>query len=189
MTGILPVSGAGARISGSTPVGGHSTPSDFASLSPSGSLDWPTVGGAPVLPRAIGWQFVEDCDGGGAVCSGGVVGVGGACATTSTGVMSTSPSRNIEQFVGIPHKPTPSFPVPQRAGLFVIKQTVHMPRFELIVGSIVAARPNRADRCNPRHGKNDRIARRPGCCIERLASRKEALCPRRIRRAPVPVQP
>ena len=37
MTGILPVLGVGARISGSTPVGGQSTPSDLASLSPSGS--------------------------------------------------------------------------------------------------------------------------------------------------------
>jgi hypothetical protein len=38
MTGILlPVSGVGARISGSTPVGGQSTPSDLASLSLSGS--------------------------------------------------------------------------------------------------------------------------------------------------------
>lgn len=37
MTGILPVSGVGARISGSTPVGGQNTPSDLASLSLSGS--------------------------------------------------------------------------------------------------------------------------------------------------------
>ena len=37
MTGILPVSGVGARISGSTPVGGQNTPSDLASLSPRGS--------------------------------------------------------------------------------------------------------------------------------------------------------
>ncbi len=37
ITGILPVSGVGARISGSTPVGGQSTPSDLASLSLSGS--------------------------------------------------------------------------------------------------------------------------------------------------------
>ncbi len=37
MTGILPVSGVGARISGSTPVGGQSTPSDLVSLSLSGS--------------------------------------------------------------------------------------------------------------------------------------------------------
>ena len=43
MTGILPVLGVGARISGSTPVGGQSTPSDLASLSPSGSARgrWP----------------------------------------------------------------------------------------------------------------------------------------------------
>jgi hypothetical protein len=37
MTGILPVSGVGARIFGSTPVGGQNTPSDLASLSLSGS--------------------------------------------------------------------------------------------------------------------------------------------------------
>jgi hypothetical protein len=37
ITGILPVSGVGARISGSTPDGGHNTPSDFASLSPRSS--------------------------------------------------------------------------------------------------------------------------------------------------------
>jgi hypothetical protein len=37
ITGVLPASGVGARISGSTPVGGHNTPSDLASLSPSGS--------------------------------------------------------------------------------------------------------------------------------------------------------
>jgi hypothetical protein len=37
MTGMLPVSGVGARISGSTPAGGQSTPSELASLSPSGS--------------------------------------------------------------------------------------------------------------------------------------------------------
>jgi hypothetical protein len=39
ITGILPpASGVGARISGSTPVGGHNTPFDFASLSPNGSV-------------------------------------------------------------------------------------------------------------------------------------------------------
>jgi hypothetical protein len=43
ITGVLPVFGVGARISGSTPDGGHNTPSDFASLSPSGSLRWPVV--------------------------------------------------------------------------------------------------------------------------------------------------
>lgn len=43
ITGVLPVSGVGARISGSTPDGGHNTPSDFASLSPRGSALWPVV--------------------------------------------------------------------------------------------------------------------------------------------------
>ena len=38
ITGVLPASGVGARISGSTPAGGHNTPSDFASLSLKGSL-------------------------------------------------------------------------------------------------------------------------------------------------------
>ena len=37
ITGVLPASGVGARISGSTPAGGHSTPSERANLSPSGS--------------------------------------------------------------------------------------------------------------------------------------------------------
>jgi hypothetical protein len=43
MTGLLPVLGVGAWISGSTPDGGHSTPSDFANLSPNGSRLWPVV--------------------------------------------------------------------------------------------------------------------------------------------------
>ena len=43
ITGVLPVSGVGARICGSTPAGGHNTPSDLASLSPSGSRTSPVV--------------------------------------------------------------------------------------------------------------------------------------------------
>lgn len=43
ITGVLPVSGVGARISGSTPVGGHNTPSDLASLSPNCSGACPVV--------------------------------------------------------------------------------------------------------------------------------------------------
>ena len=45
--------GRGSRISGSTSAGGHSTPSDFASLSLSGSPAWPVVvpSGA-IVPRA-----------------------------------------------------------------------------------------------------------------------------------------
>src|SRR3984885_11472064 len=43
ITGVLPVSGVGACICGSTPAGGHNTPSDRASLSPSGSRASPIV--------------------------------------------------------------------------------------------------------------------------------------------------
>jgi hypothetical protein len=83
ITGMLPPSGVGARISGSTPAGGHNTPSDFASLSPSGSAARPVVepSGA-LLPRGgtgrIGAQLSAAA--GGAVWAGGVAGAGGACA-------------------------------------------------------------------------------------------------------------
>jgi len=65
---VFPVSGVGARISGSTPAGGHSTPSDFASLSPSGSALSPVVepSGAKV-PRGgtgrTGPQLLTDAGG------------------------------------------------------------------------------------------------------------------------------
>src|SRR6478672_1568821 len=85
ITGVLPPSGVGARISGSMPAGGHSTPSDLASLSPSGSVRWPVVvpSGADVLGWAgccIGEQLLDLAGAGGAVWAGGVVGAGGACA-------------------------------------------------------------------------------------------------------------
>src|SRR5882757_204448 len=87
MMGVLPVSGVGARIAGSTPVGGHSTPSDLASLSPSGSARWPVVPpcGA-ILPcgvDSVGAQLSTPRTGGGAVWAGGVTGVGGACANAA----------------------------------------------------------------------------------------------------------
>ena len=88
ITGVLPVSGVGARISGSTPVGGHNTPSDFASLSPSGSAACPVVepSGA-MVPRGgtgcVGAQLLAGA--GGAVWAGGVAGVGGDCATATPG--------------------------------------------------------------------------------------------------------
>jgi hypothetical protein len=80
MTGILPALGVGARISGSTPVGGQSTPSDL--VSPSGSA----CGSVVVVPcGAMVPCCGIDCVGaqplagaGGAVCAGGVFGVGGA---------------------------------------------------------------------------------------------------------------
>jgi len=83
ITGVLPASGVGARISGSTPAGGHNTPPDLASLSPSGSAALPVVepSGA-TLPRGgtgrIGSQLLAGA--GGAVWAGGVTGEGGACA-------------------------------------------------------------------------------------------------------------
>src|SRR5512143_1805605 len=85
ITGVLPVSGVGARISGSMHEGGQSTPSDRASLSPSGSLAWPMVvpSGATESCGAlgrVGAHSAERCAAGGAVCCGGVAGAGGACA-------------------------------------------------------------------------------------------------------------
>jgi hypothetical protein len=83
ITGVLPASGVGARISGSTPAGGHSTPSDLASLSPSGSRFWPVVcpSGAGPVPFSIGEQLAGRFGAGGAVCCAGVDGDGGACAS------------------------------------------------------------------------------------------------------------
>jgi hypothetical protein len=53
ITGVLPPSGVGAWISESAVEGGHSTPPDLASLSPSDSPVWPVVtpsgAGAPPL--------------------------------------------------------------------------------------------------------------------------------------------
>jgi hypothetical protein len=82
ITGVLPASGVGARICGSTPGGGHSTPSDLASLLPSGSLACPVVVPGSLLGRgrtdfASGAQSSADAV---AVGAGGVVGEGGACA-------------------------------------------------------------------------------------------------------------
>jgi hypothetical protein len=98
ITGMLPPSGVGARISGSIPAGGHSTPSDLASLSPSGSVRWPVVvpSGADGLGWAgccIGAQLLDLA--GGAVWAGGVVGAGGACAMARPGAaINTHESRS-----------------------------------------------------------------------------------------------
>jgi hypothetical protein len=83
ITGILPPSGVGARISGSTLDGGHKVPSDLASLSPSGSRDSPTVEPSVFVPvpfGGIGAQLVGGKAVGGAACARGVAGEAGACA-------------------------------------------------------------------------------------------------------------
>jgi hypothetical protein len=120
MIGILPVpvSGVGARISGSTSDGGHSTPSDRASLSPSGSWDWPTVEsrGAFAPPEPIRSQLVGDCGGGGAVCCEGVAGVGGDCAIASADVASNAQTINSERFVCMRTQPRSEASVPTSSG-------------------------------------------------------------------------
>ena len=91
ITGILPALGVGARISGSTPEGGHKTPSDFASLSPSGSARCPVVvpSDGPVFwDGRIGAQPPAGAGVAGvAVWAGGVAGTGGACALAISGTV------------------------------------------------------------------------------------------------------
>jgi hypothetical protein len=99
--GVLPMSGAGARIPRSTSAGGHSTPSDLASLSLIGSFTRPTVeSSSPLGPSGpIGSQPTGDCEGGGAIRSGGVVGVGGACAAAMLDITTNPQIDNSERFV------------------------------------------------------------------------------------------
>src|SRR3954469_9762095 len=85
ITGVLPTCGGGACICGSAPGGGDSTPSERASLSPSGSARWPVVVSCgatlPCAVDCVGAQLVVREDG--AVWAGGVVGAGGACANAA----------------------------------------------------------------------------------------------------------
>src|SRR5665213_3206341 len=103
ITGILPVSGVGARIAGSTPAGGHNTPSDLASLSPSGSLLWPTVVpcGA-IVPRGVdcvGAHSVARDGAGGAVWAGGVARHGGAWALAAPDAATSATERSNVCFI------------------------------------------------------------------------------------------
>lgn len=101
ITGVLPVSGVGARISGSTPAGGQSTPSDLASLSPSGSARWPAEPPGSTVPCGlvrVGTQFV-DGRGGVAVGAGGVA-VGGACAKAAL-EQARRAARKIDRFISM----------------------------------------------------------------------------------------
>ena len=98
ITGVSPVSGVGARISGSTPDGGHNTPSDSASLSPRGLPERPTVEpSGEVAPRgAMAAQSRAGDGAAGAVCCGGVAGVGGACASAALDATPNTQPANIK---------------------------------------------------------------------------------------------
>jgi hypothetical protein len=73
ITRMVPVSGAGARIWGSTPGGGHKTPSDCASLSVNGACAWPVVVSfGAILPCGVvcvGAQPAARSGAGGEVCA------------------------------------------------------------------------------------------------------------------------
>jgi hypothetical protein len=106
ITGIFPASGVGARISGSMPEGGHSTPFDFASLSPSGSDARPVVEpcGAPVPRGGGGAHSVDVAGAGGAVCAGGVAGDNGACACEAPESASNAAVSNKERLIRMQRK-------------------------------------------------------------------------------------
>ena len=116
---MLPVSGVGAWISGSTPEGGHSTPSALASLSPSGSARWPVVlpSGA-MVPRGgtgcIGEQLVARATAGGAVWAGGVAGEGGACALAAVDAAISRPNAKRVGFIVIRAKRPARAQVPRK---------------------------------------------------------------------------
>src|ERR1700692_4756831 len=118
MSGVLPVSGVGARISGSTPEGGHNTPSDFASLSPSGSLLWPVVvpsGTAPCgVTGCIGAQPPPRDGIGGAVWACGVLGDGGACALAAPDAASRTLAIRLTDLIDMREKRSAGAEVPPK---------------------------------------------------------------------------
>src|SRR5579871_3829668 len=91
MSGLPPAPGVGARISGSTPAGGHKAPLDLANLPLKGSLACPVVVPGSVFGRGS-TGFVIDAQSSTevvAVGCGGVVTDGGAWANTpETGTIS-----------------------------------------------------------------------------------------------------
>jgi hypothetical protein len=115
---VLPVSGVGACICGSTPAGGHNTPSDRASLSPSGSRASPVVvpcGGIVPFRGAdgIGAHSLECAGDGGAVCAGGVAGNGGAWALATPDAAVSTQQRKSECFVPMQGKRRAGVEVPR----------------------------------------------------------------------------
>jgi hypothetical protein len=100
ITGVLPAFGVGARISGSTPAGGQSTPLDLASLSDNGSPACPVVvpSGAILLRGVTGagsqlfaWASAAGGD--------GVVSEGGACAAAADTEMISPKARGSAYFL------------------------------------------------------------------------------------------
>ncbi len=94
ITGVLPVLGVGNRMAGSTPVGGHSTPSDFASLSASGSLclsaGFPNGAMSPLEVDWVGAQLVGPGAGAAVADEGGAVAV---CAAAMPDAVSSNHKR------------------------------------------------------------------------------------------------
>jgi hypothetical protein len=116
ITGVLPVSGVGARICGSTPAGGHNTPSDLAILSPSGSRTSPVVipcGIISPVRGADGNGAQSPAGAGGAVRAGGVAGVGGACALAAPDTANTHKIVS-ERFIRILEKRPARLEVPRK---------------------------------------------------------------------------
>jgi hypothetical protein len=123
---VLPVSGVGACICGSTPAGGHNTPSDRASLSPSGSRASPVVvpcGGIAPCRGAdgIGAHSLACAGDGGAVCAGGVAGNGGAWAPAAPDTAVITQHKKSERFVPMQGKRRAGVEVPrERTAIFRI---------------------------------------------------------------------
>jgi hypothetical protein len=112
ITGVVPASGVGACISGSTPLGGHKTPLVLASFSPSGSPARPVVMPSGVaVARAFGAQAAF-ASGAGAVACGGVDGVGGAWAWATVEADATSKPRNNECLMLMAEQREPCLRVP-----------------------------------------------------------------------------
>jgi hypothetical protein len=108
-----PACGVGACMSGSIPDGGHNTPSDLASLSPS---EFSAESARPVVVSrgatvpscgiaSVGAQLAPARSGlAGAVCAGGVAGAGGACAVAAAGKNASAALSAIESFIVIERK-------------------------------------------------------------------------------------
>ena len=99
------------------PAGGHSTPSERANLSPSGSARWPVVvpSGAAVPEcgaGCIGAQLAVRASDGGAVGDGGVAGLGGACAAATPEAAIRRHDRKSERFIAMQGKRSAAAEVP-----------------------------------------------------------------------------